>query len=892
MTIKTKKYIAIISIFATIAYCAMVDNNARAQTTETLKIDSTATDSTKINTTTESSKISQKPFLEDPIFLTFGDSLIYEPETHDIYLHKDGAIDYQNMKLKANYMHLNSTTKLINARGTIDTTTMEHSRVDFDEGSTNYNMDSMAYNLNTGKAMIFGVRTQDGEGYLFGGKVKKMKDNVTHMHGGRYTTCDAGCPHFYLQMTKATVVPNKFTAFGSAYLVIEDVPLYPLFIPFGFFPQSRKQKSGIIIPQIGEETVKGFFLRDGGYYLAASDYFDLRLTGSIYSLGSWGAAAATNYAVRYKFSGNFKLSYSQDIIGDPSSSDYVNNKGFAVNWTHRQDAKFSPNSSFSASVNFTSNTSYNKYNATNLDQYLSSQSNSTVAYSKSWDGTPLSLSVNASYSQNFQDSTITMNLPSLSFNMARINPFKRKTAVGKEKWYEKIAMTYNLDFQNRINSLQQTEMFTQNMLDNMNSGVKHTIPISASFNIGGIFSVTPGLNYNENWYFRKIEQSWDQTNETIVKDTLNGFYRTYNYNASISTNTKLYGTFTAGKKKPAIFRHVFTPTVAATLAPDFGAAKYGFWKTVQNNAEGATSEYSPYSGGIYSPPSSSPTAALSFSVQNTLEAKFPSDKDTSGYKKITLIEALNISSSYNFLADSLKLSPFSATLRIPITKSYTLQLTGQLDPYQIQDGKKIDRFLVQDGGFLRLTSLNFSASYGFKSKASAQNASANRGGRTAVNDPQNNRNSQMLNNLAQADFFAQQEAETQYIYSQYEMAQMAANDYYDFAIPWSLNLSYSFNYTNYLGTPNVMQTVSASGSINLTEKWGVTMSAGFDIQAMEVTPGTIQISRDLHCWQMSFSWVPVGFRQSWSFNIRAKSSMLSDLLKWDKRNSFLDNYYY
>ncbi len=836
------------------------------------------------------------PFLDAPIFMDFADSLIYIPESKDVFLHKEGKVTYGKLELTSDYMSMNTETKLIHAEGVVlDSTTMEVSKVNYIDGGTEYKMDSMSYNMESGKALIFNPSTQEGEGYLSGGSVKKMKDNVMHMQGGRYTTCDAASPHFYLQMTKATVVPGEVTVFGPAYMVFEDVPLYPLTIPFGFFPQKDEQSSGIIIPQIGEEVVKGFFLKDLGYYFAINDYVDLRLMASIYTLGSWGVSAASNYALKYKFSGNFDLSLNQDIFGEPGSLDYVNSQAFRIAWTHRQDAKFNPGSTFSASVNYTSSSTYNKYNATNLEDVLSAQTSSTISYSKNWAGTPFSLSANASLSQNSRDSTVTLGLPNVTFNVTRVSPFKRKNPVGGERWYEKISFTYSMNLQNRVNSIKQDYLFQEEMWDKMQTGIKHTIPVSASFNLGGVFSITPSFNYNEKWYFSRHDQTWNPATETIDIDTTSGFYRVYDYNLSLGFNTKVYGTYTVGsEKKPTIFRHVMTPTLSLSFAPDFGEPQFGFWKTVQSSADGTMKEYSPYSNGIFGTSSSSPQANLSFGLQNTLEVKVPDDKDTTGFRKIKLIEGFTINSSYNFLADSLNLSPFSVSVRIPVVTGYTLQASATFDPYALDaSGNKINTFLVEQGKFLRLTRFSFSAGYGFKSPSSAGNASAQRGGVPAINDPTNNRNGANFNDLkAEENFFASQSQEEQEILSAMDRAYVTAGEYYDFNIPWSLNVNYSFSFNNTgPGRVSRTQTINASGSINLTEKWGLSMSAGYDFEMNEITPGTVQITRDLHCWQMSFSWIPVGFRQSWSFTIQAKSSMLADLLKWDKRNSFLDNYY-
>lgn len=829
--------------------------------------------------------IPHKPVIDEPIFIDFKDSLVYDPATKNFYVHKNGEVKYENKLLKADYMRLNTNTKIVDARGIMDTTEKKMTRASFVDGGMTSEMDSMAYNMGSQKALIYGVNSREGEGILYGGEVKKMKDNVMHMHNGRYTTCDAVHPHFCITMTKGTVNPGKNTVFGPAYLVFEDVPLYFLGLPFGFFPQKTERNSGVIFPEVGEEGVKGFFVRNAGYYFAINDYVDLRVTAGIYTLGSWEASLSSTYAKRYTFSGNFSFSYAYDQIGEVGAPNSLQTSGMNIRWTHQQDPKFRPSSAFSASVNYMNNSSYSKYNSNNLKDYLSSQTTSSIAYSKSWTGTPFSLAINASHSQNTRDSTISMSLPSLVFNVTRVAPFKRREQVGGEKWYEKISFTYNMEFQNRVEGVKDKYFMKQEMFDKLKYGFKHTIPVSASFNLFGALSITPSFSYTERWYFKSINQNWNPDTERVVNDTTSGFYRVYNYSASLSLNTKLYGTYTLGnKKKPTTIRHVFTPRISGSFTPDFGTSNYGYWKDVQINTKGETRSYSPFQNEMYGVPGRGENISLNFGVDNILMAKVPDAQDTSGYRKITLVEAFSINSSYNFLADSLNLAPFAVQLRIPIVKQYTLQLSAQFDPYVIRDGRKINRFLVQDGGFLRLTSLSFGASYGFKSNDSKPSD------KPAINNPTNNTNGQNFNETIGApNFFDQQNNHQQP--SQVERARLAAAQYYDFSIPWSMNVNYNFSYTNTLGTPQIIQSLNASGSISFTPKWAASASLGYDFQQKKLTPGTIQITRDLHCFQMSFSWVPVGLRQSWSFTIQANSSMLSDLLKWKKDNSFWDNYY-
>ena len=781
--------------------------------TDSLKTDSLSSDSLANNTLLADS-LSQdsiaaqnrKPFLDAPIYGKNNDSLTYNLTSKIVTVYGQGDIKYQDINLKADYIELGTDTKNVAAKGVIiDTATNEMSRPEFKQGEEQFIVDSMQYNMESGKARIRGVDTKDGEGTLYGSTVKRLKDNTIHMHNGRYTVCDAKCPHFYLQMTKGTVVPDKMTVFGPSYMVFEDVPLYFLGVPFGFFPQTTTRKSGIIIPSFGEEYVKGFFIRDGGFYLAINDYVDLRVVGGIYTLGSWQVGASSSYSLRYKFNGSVGFDYAADKIGEKSSPDHVDTRNISVRWTHTQDPRFLPGSTFSASVNYTSST-YNKYNAQDMEDYLNSQTSSSINYSKNWAGKPYSLSVNASMSQNTRDSTITMLLPNFTFNVMRIAPFKRKKAVGKEKWYEKISLTYNTTLRNEMSNIKEDILFKKEMFDQMKTGVSHAIPISASFNVAQYLNITPSVNYNEKWIFKKIDQSWDESTQTTIKDTTSGFYRLWDVSTSVAFNTKLYGTYSLGQRdKPvAMFRHLFTPSFSLSYTPDNGSRYY---KDVQTNADGTISEYNPYDGQMYSPPSKGQVGAISFSLGNTLEAKFKSKNDTSGYKKIKLIESFNISSGYNFMADSLNLAPFSVELRTNIADVLPIQLNATFDPYQDIDGHRINKFRVEDGGFLKLTALNFSLGYGFKSSNSRET------GQAASNNPLNNNNASemamrnnMQNNMFEAAATSGQQPGR---LSPRDLAILASTQYYDFNIPWSLNFSYSFNYTN-TDKPDLQQIGRAS----------------------------------------------------------------------------------
>ncbi len=820
------------------------------------------------------------------------DSLVYEVTNDQLFFYKDATINYQDMSIDAQYMHFDMTTKNVFARGTVDlmATPPRYTQPVFKQNQTEYELDSIKYNIDTEMAIIRGIKTQEGEGFLSGGTVKKMPDNVMHLKGGRYTTCDADPPHFHLQMTKGSVVPNKKVVFGPAYLNFEGVPFYILGVPFGFFPQKSERNSGFIIPEIGEEVQKGFFLREGGYYFVFNDYVDLRLTGGIYTKGSWETHLATNYTKRYKFRGNFSFDYANDVIGQQGSADYMRSNNMQVRWSHSQDPKFRPNSTFSASVNYASK-NYNKYNATDLNDYLQTSTSSSVSYSKTFAGKPFSLALSANHSQNLQSGAMMLTLPTMSFNVNRINPFRRKEAIGKERWYEKLAFTYNMDLSN-TSHFQEEDFMKQGMLENMRSGIQHRIPVSMSFNLLKYMNFTPGVNYTERWYFRKVYRDWNPATEQIEpSDTTHGFYRVFNYSFGVGTNTKLYGEYTMGRDeaKAIRIRHVFTPNVSFSFSPDFGSDKYGYYETVQYDKAGNTMRYSPFAdvaAETYGLPGTGRSMALGFGVGNTLEMKAPSEKDTSGVRKIKLIEAFNIGSSYNFVADSLRLAPFSANFRTTLFKGVNLDLTATFDPYQVNaNGRKIDKFMTEQGKLVRMTSLSFGFNYSFSSAVKKDSKTA------ASNNPNNNSNAQVqnaVNDPSARGFFDPNKNDQA---SAIAAAQLLASQYYDFDIPWSVGFGYSFRYSRPGNTTELMQTANFNGSVTLTKKWAVEFGGGYDFEQKKLTPGAIMIRRDLHDFQATLSWVPIGFRQSWSFSIRAKSSMLSDVLKYEKSNSFLDNYY-
>ncbi|MEG0499523.1 MAG: putative LPS assembly protein LptD [Rikenellaceae bacterium] len=832
-------------------------------------IDSMQRDTTIKDTTVKAPR-AKKKFIDEIIHTTNADSMIFDMKNNKLYLYKDATMEYGNSNMKAAYINLDIEKSLIDARGEKDTAGVYKKPI-FSDGGDAYDMDSIGYNLKTKKALIKGGFRKEGEGFIHGELIKKTDDKTLNIRNAKYTTCDCPEPHFYLASSKAQLIQGKGKkniVIGPSWLVLEGVPL-PLVLPFGFFPLMSNRNSGIIIPEFGEESQKGFFLRGGGYYFAFNDYLDATIRGGIYTQGSWELSLMSSYRKRYKFNGNIGINYSKDIIGEKGSKDYQNINNYRINWSHTQDPKFLPSSTFSASVNFSSST-YNKLNG-NIEDYITAQTNSSISYSKNWVGKPLSLSTNLQHSQNNRDSTVSLSMPNVVFNVSKIYPFKRRNAVGKQRWYEKIGMSYTGTFNNSVNT-KQNLLFKKEMFDNMKYGFNHQIPINTSFTVLKYLNITPGVNYQERWYFNKINKEWDPNKkQVVISDTTGGFYRVYNYSASLSLQTILYGMYQfKGDGAIKAIRHMMTPSISFSYAPNFGAPKFGYYKEVQSSEAGAITTYSPFEQGIYGVPGNGQSASLSFSLSNTLEMKVRSKRDTSGVAKIKLLESLNFGSGYNFLADSMNLSPISITARTTLFKSLGINASATLDPYKYTtEGIRTKQYALG-----RITNASLSFGYSFRSVFGHEGEGSGTGSETLPRNLTPEENRQVLENNVDPN----------------AAVSLLTPEYYNFSIPWNLSLNYNLSYSHSGNKKTTTQTVSYNGSITITKNWGLTFSGGLNLNTLELTPGTISIDRDLHCWQMGFTWVPIGFRKSWNFNIKVKSAVLQDL-KFKKSSGYLDNYY-
>ena len=808
------------------------------------------------------------------------DSVVFDARNKMIYSYRDGDVTYQGMNLKADYMRVDMQTKDIFAHGFSDTTETGEpmqTKPEFSDGGAPYAMDTITYNLDSRKALIKGIATQQGDGWLIGNRVKMHPDESIHIRDGLYTTCDCtDHPHFYINMTQAKVIPGKKIIAGYSYLVMEDVTIYFPGIPEAFFPVQTGPKSGILMPTYGEDA-KGFFIRDLGYYFTLGEHMDLAIRGGIYTLGSWEVSAVSQYVKRYKFRGNFNLSYSSIRTGEKGQPDYVNQNNYRIQWSHSQDAKANPGSTFSASVNLTSS-GYSRYSATTVNDILATQTNSSISYSKNWEGTPFSLSLNLAASQNSRDKTISVTLPTITFNVASFNPFKRKEAVGKTRWYEKIKMSYSMKMTNTVSAKEDT-IFTKETLNKMKNGIQHTIPVSTSLTLFNYINVSPSFNYTERWYFKKVSQQWN--NETRTVDTLDpeyGFWRIYNYNASVSANTTIYGTYTAKKKERKLqaVRHTLTPNIGFAFSPDFSRQRYGFYETVQTDTTGRFKVYSPFTDNAYGVPGSGQQFNLTFGLSQSLEAKVRT-KDT--VKKVKIIDQISISGSYNFLADSMRLSNLPIQLRTTIYQNIGLNLSLTLDPYEVSpQGVRYNKLMWARGLPGRIQSVSWSFGYSFKSREDKS--------QVAGND---------ITSYPAEYFNAWSDP-----YGQLNPAmrrQWMAGQYYDFSIPWNLGFNYSISYNaQYVnnGTTGyrkkINQTLSVNGSLRLTPKTMITATTGYDFASRKMSMTSISITRDLHCWQMSFMWIPFGNHKSWSFNIGVKAASLADL-KYDKSYTQYDNMY-
>ena len=858
----------------------------------------------------------RKNGIDSPVHYTADDSLIYEGSTGLAYLFGTSNVKYQDMALQSDKIYMNLDSSLVHATGSKDSTGAMIGTPVFQMGSDTYESDTMAFNFKTKKGLITGVYTQQDEGFLTSEISKRNDKGEMFIKHGKYTTCDDPHPDFYIAMSRAKIRPGKDAVFGPAYLVVCDVPL-PLAVPYGFFPFTKSYSSGLIMPTYGDETERGFYLRDGGYYFAISDKMDLKLLGEIYTKGSWGLSAASNYTKRYKYSGSFFASYQNTINGEKNMPDYMKQTSFKIQWSHRQDSKANPFRTLSASVNFATS-SYEKNNLTSMynpQSYAQTTRTSSIAMTNTFSSIGMTLSTTMNLSQNMKDSTIAMTLPDLNISVSRFYPFKRKKAAGNEKWYEKISMSYTGQLSNSINT-KEDKLLHSSLTRDWRNGMKHNIPISGNFTLFGYLNINPTFNFSDRMYTNKIEKSWDDARQTEVTDTIDGFYNIYDWNMSVSASTKLYGFYIPSRKifgdKIQAIRHVVTPSLSFSYAPDFSASRYGYYETYQKtDKDGNVTlvEYSPYSNGLYGVPGKGKTGSLSMDLSNNIEMKIKSDDDTTGFKKISIIDELGASMSYNFATDIRPWSDLSTRLRLKLTKSYTLNLNATFATYAYEldeNGKpKLSEHttLYSQGKFGRFQGISQNLSYTLDNNKVMNFIKWLKGEKVDKKDKMNKRGSLDDEDDEEEDEFNRETNEDDTMQkgqrgARKENAGKAETDddgYMKFSMPWSLSFGYGitmrentggeFNYDKMRYPYSFSQTLNVSGNVRISDGWNISFSSGYDFENHKISMTTASLGRDLHCFNMSCSVVLAPYT-SYNFSFRCNAATLTDALKYDKRSSY------
>ena len=849
----------------------------------------------------------KKNSIEAPVEYTANDSIVYDAVGKMAYLYGESKVKYQNMDLESDRISINLDSNVVHATGAYaDSTETEiKGKPVFTMGQDKYESDTMSMNFKTKKGLIGNVYTEQEDGFLFSQRSKRNAGGDFYLEHGRYTTCDAEHPDFYIALSRAKVRPGKDVVFGPAHLVVADVHL-PLAIPYGFFPFTKSYSSGFIMPTYGDESARGFYLRDGGYYFAISDKMDLKLLGEIYTKGSWGISAASNYRKRYRYNGSFLFSYQDTKNGDKGMPDFTEQESFKIQWRHSQDAKANPFSTLSASVNFAT-TSYERNNLSSLynpQSMTQSTRTSSVSYSTGFSSIGMTISTTMNLNQNMRDSTVDLTLPDVNISISRFYPFKRKHAAGKERWYEKIAMSYTGQISNRI-STKEDKLMHSNLARDWRNGMNNSIPVSASFTLFDYINVTPSVNFTDRVYLNKTMRSWDEERQTELADTINGLYNVYNWNMSLSASTKLYGMWIPNRKifgdKIQAIRHVVTPQVSFSYAPDFSSSHYGYYETYQKtDANGNVSlvEYSPFSNGMYGVPGKGKTGNITFDLGNNIEMKVKSDalEDSTGFKKVSIIDELGASMSYNMAAETRPWSDLSMRLRLKLTKRYTFNLNASFATYAYELDESGKPFVgthteYSKGRFGRFQGMSQNLSYTITPEKIARFFSGEKKKDKEEKEDEDDDDLDINSNIDDDLERGKRPAKS----TKSDKAETDADGYMSFKMPWTLTIGYGISMReNTSGTFNektmrypykFTQNLNLSGNISLAEGWNISFSSGYDFENKKVSMTTASLSRDLHCFNMSASVVLAPYT-SYNFTFRCNASTLTDALKYDKRSGY------
>ena len=840
--------------------------------------------------------------LDAPVDFSSNDSLVYDATTKEAKLYGESKVKYQNMDLSSDRISMNLDSNIVHATGTADTAGVLTGKPVFVMGSDTYESDTMSFNFKTKKGFINSVYTAQQDGYLSSQESKRDSSGVLYLQHGRYTTCDQEHPDFYIALSRAKVRPGKDVVFGPAYLVVADVPL-PLAIPYGFFPFTKNYSSGFIMPSYGDESSRGFYLRDGGYYFAMSDKWDLKLLGEIYTKGSWGVSVASNYRKRYKYSGSFLFSYQNTKNGEKGMPDYAEQTSFKLQWSHRQDAKANPYTSLSASVNFAS-TSYERnnlssmYNPQTLTQSLRT---SSVSWSSTFSSIGMTLSGTANLSQNMIDSTVSLTLPDLNISISRFYPFKRKHAAGKERWYEKISMSYTGQLSNKIDT-KESMLFKSNLIKDWQNGFKHDIPIQANFTLFNYINVTPSFNFTDRMYSNKVTQSWDEDAQEARSDTTYGFYNVFDWRMNVSASTKLYGFWTPSRKifgdKIQAIRHVMTPQITFSYAPDNGSRYYETYQKTNPDGSVELVEYSPFTNGMFGLPSRGKTGSLSFDLGNNIEMKVKSDKDSTGFKKLSIIDELGFNMGYNMADKKRPWSDLTVRLRLKWWKNYTFNMNAVFATYAYELDENGTPYVgthteYSKGRFGRFQGMSQNISFTLtpeKLKKWLGKSDEDEEEEEEEDDDYDNTDieSNVDDDLVKGQHGAKKENAG--------MAETDEDGYMRFSMPWSLTIGYGismrenqdvskFNKKTMRYPYKFTQTLNFSGNIRISDGWNISFSSGYDFENHEMSMTTASLQRDLHCFNMSCSVVLAPYT-SYNFTFRCNAATLTDALKYDKRSGF------
>ena len=851
----------------------------------------------------------RKNGIDAPVTYSAEDSLIYEGGTGLAFLYGDSHVTYENMDLKSERVSISMDSSLVHATGARDTSGAMFGTPVFAMGSDTYESDTMAFNFKTKKGLISEVYTAQQDGFLTSELSKRSATGELYLQHGRYTTCDQPHPDFYIALSRAKVRPGKEVIFGPAYLVVADVPL-PLAIPYGFFPFTKSYSSGFIMPTYGDETSRGFYLRDGGYYFAISDKMDLKLIGEIYTKGSWGVSVASNYRKRYRYSGSFYASYQNTVEGEKNMPDYSKQTSFKIQWSHRQDAKANPFRTLSASVNFATS-SYERNNLTSMynpQSFTQSTRTSSVSMTNTFSNIGLTISTTMNLNQRMQDSTIALTLPDVNISLSRIYPFKRKKMAGKERWYEKISLSYTGQLSNSITTKEDL-LLHSSLTRDWRNGMQHSIPISANFTLFGYLNINPSFTFTDRMYTNKVMRSWDEEGQREVTDTIDGFYNIYNWRFSVSASTKLYGMYVPWKKlfgdKIIAIRHVFTPQVSFNYAPDFSTERYGYYETYQRtDADGNVSlvEYSPYSNGLFGVPGRGKTGSVAVDISNNIEMKLRSDNDSTGEKKVSIIDELGASMSYNFATDIRPWSDLQTRLRLKLTKNYTFNLNATFATYAYEldenGNPRVSDHVTRysQGKFGRFQGMSQNISYTLNNKKVMNFIKWLKGEKVDKDKDEDKRDDE------EEDFDPDtnedktlQEGQRGARKENAGKAETDEDGYMKFSLPWSLSFGYgismredvggNFNYDKMRYPYAFSQTLNFSGNIRISDGWNISFSSGYDFENHEISMTTASLSRDLHCFNMSCSVVLAPYT-SYNFSFRCNAATLTDVLKYDKRSSY------